>query len=231
MLVGDGQSFTGDVSGFGEDDLLVGADGDDILFGDSGALAGSASGVGRDRLFGGLGNDVMAGDNHVHGVGHVASGSGSDYLDGEPGFDEIAGDHLTLDQASASGAGNDVIVDPDGGLLVGDSIAKRQLGSVDGPGTGADATGSGLDLITIGHGDLDSTLIGDSYTSGDAHGGGPDLLNGASGDDHLIGDNLSFGTATGGGSDYLDGRGGHNRCNGGPATDFARNCQLTTNIP
>jgi len=89
----DGESAEGDkivnithVIGGGDDDVITGSTGDDMLEG----------GAGLDTLNGGLGNDSLFGDA---GVDTINGDAGDDYLDGGAGIDVMNGDTAASDLA------------------------------------------------------------------------------------------------------------------------------------
>ncbi|MGC4395386.1 hypothetical protein [Hydrogenophaga sp. T2] len=98
-------------------ELLVGAGSAQriqVLFGGEQADALDGQGF-ADRLYGGAGTDTLTG---LGGADHLEGGSGNDTLDGGAGNDTLMGgdgqDTYVLDGS----AGEDVIIDPDGGLIL-----------------------------------------------------------------------------------------------------------------
>jgi Ca2+-binding RTX toxin-like protein len=211
------------LSGGGGDDVLTGADSNDLLDGGAGndRLVGAA---GSDTMNGGDGNDTLVWNN----------GDGSDTMDGDAGNDAVEvngsstlGDVFTM----ASNAGRIKFqrtnlgpftldtsterfqVNGLGGndsLTASDGVGALTLLSVDG-GAGADAiTGSdGPDLILGGEGnDVLSGGGGDDRIVGDR---GTDTMNGGAGDDTLVWNN-------GDGTDVMNGDDGRDdvEVNGSP---------------
>ncbi|MDP2015592.1 calcium-binding protein [Hydrogenophaga sp.] len=124
----DGGDITPNASGNDElhggagNDTLVGADGNDVLNGDSGS----------DELIGGQGADTLNGGEHDDALqggednDSLTGGAGNDTLLGGAGIDELrggAGDDSLMGGAGADtyvidgSAGNDVVVDQDGGVI------------------------------------------------------------------------------------------------------------------
>ena len=73
-------------AGFGNDRLLDGGPGDDLLHANRGSDRMVYGGPGRDIVIGGAGNDVVAGGD---GDDWLEGGDGRDLLDGGPGNDVI----------------------------------------------------------------------------------------------------------------------------------------------
>ncbi len=81
-----GSRYNDTLAGDGEDNILKGEDGDDVLFG--GPAGGDDmmyGGNGDDRIFGGRGNDILSG------------GAGNDVLKGGPGEDTLIADGDDMD--------------------------------------------------------------------------------------------------------------------------------------
>lgn len=212
------------LNGGNDDDVLTGADSDDILNGDGGndRLVGAK---GTDLMNGGAGNDTMVWNN----------GDGSDRINGDAGNDgtEVNGNatlgdaftlepepggvkfkrtnlvQFTLDTATerfeVNGLGGDDSLSASAG------VGALTLLSVDG-GAGVDTiNGSdGADLILGGEGnDVLSGGGGDDRIVGDR---GADVMNGGAGDDTLVWNN-------GDGSDVANGDDGSDdvEVNGAPA--------------
>ena len=81
-----GSEFNDTLAGDGEDNILEGRNGDDVLYGGpAGGDDTMSGGNGDDRVFGGRGNDILTG------------GEGSDYLKGGPGEDILIVDGNDMD--------------------------------------------------------------------------------------------------------------------------------------
>jgi Ca2+-binding RTX toxin-like protein len=220
------------LNGDGGDDVLTGADTNDMLNG----------GSGNDRLVGGKGIDLMSGgDGNDTLVWN--NGDGSDRMNGEAGNDGVevngsptAGDAFTLapepggvkfqrtnlipftldtatERIQVNGLGGDDT------LTSSDGVGALTLLSVDG-GAGADTiNGSdGPDLITGGEGnDVLSGGGGDDRIVGDR---GTDTMNGGAGDDTLVWNN-------GDGTDAMNGDDGRDdiEVNGSPTAGDAMTVQ------
>ncbi len=176
---GNGNDF-----GFGADhaanlkaDLMIGGNGNDILFGNEGT----------DTLYGDDGNDILQGGN---GRDFLRGGDGNDILQGGNGDDNAAG-----------GAGNDII-----NLDAGDDWANGDAGNdiVNGGsgddillgGTGNDIINGGSDNDELFGGDGVDIVNGESGNDKLYGGAGNDVVNGGSGTDTLTGED---------GNDTLDG--------------------------
>jgi Ca2+-binding RTX toxin-like protein len=220
------------LNGEGGDDVLTGADTNDILNGGSGndRLVG---GKGVDFMSGGDGNDTLVWNN----------GDGSDRMTGDAGNDGVEvngsptlGDAFTLapesggvkfqrtnlvpftldtatERIQVNGLGGDDTLTSSGG------VGAATLLSVDG-GAGADTiTGSdGPDFIAGGEGnDVLSGGGGDDRIVGDR---GTDRMNGGAGDDTLVWNN-------GDGTDAMNGDDGRDdiEVNGSPTGDDAMTVQ------
>jgi Ca2+-binding RTX toxin-like protein len=216
------------LNGGNDDDVLTGADSNDILNGDGGndRLVGAK---GTDLMNGGAGNDTLVWNN----------GDGSDRINGDAGNDgtEVNGNatlgdaftlepepggvkfkrtnlvQFTLDTATerfeVNGLGGD------DSLSASPGVGALTLLSVDG-GAGVDTVNGsdGPDLILGGEGnDVLSGGGGDDRIVGDR---GADTMNGGSGDDTLVWNN-------GDGSDVANGDDGRDdvEVNGAPAAGDA----------
>ena len=231
--------------GDGGNNIIFGADGDDLLIGRGGAdtLRGSK---GDDRLDGGTGNDLaMAGigDDTVYGgegEDTLLGGSGDDRLYGDDGNDTIYGgsgaDHIY------GGTGNDVIEGGDGedhiygnggnDRLYADEGASRIWGGAgDDIIHGSDSKdwlrGEDDNDTVYGYGG-DDFLIGNDGNDTIYGGDGDDEINGSDGDDTLYGDagddeiNGSDGDDTiygGEGKNKLYGDAGNDTLHGGTDSD------------
>ena len=81
-----GSVYNDTLAGDGEDNILEGRNGDDLLYGGpAGGDDTMSGGNGDDRVFGGRGNDILTG------------GEGSDYLKGGPGEDTLIVDGNDMD--------------------------------------------------------------------------------------------------------------------------------------
>ncbi len=216
------------LNGGNDDDVLTGADSDDMLNGDGGndRLVG-AKGV--DLMNGGAGNDTMVWNN----------GDGSDRINGDAGNDATEvngnatlGDAFTLEpepggvkfkrtnlvQFTLDTATERFEVNGLGGndsLSASPGVGALTLLSVDG-GAGADTIdgSDGPDLIRGGEGnDVLSGGGGDDRVVGDR---GGDTMNGGTGDDTLVWNN-------GDGTDVVNGDDGQDdvEVNGAPAAGDA----------
>ena len=208
--------------GDGDDDLIEGGDGLDVLLGGTGndTISGDAGndwiqgGFGTDSLSGGLGNDTLYGDGDDD---LIEGGDGVDVLSGGDGNDTLSGDgDGDLLQGGAGmdsllgGAGNDTLYgngDDDwieGGdgvdVLVGDTGNDTLIG-----GAGADSLNAGADNDSvnggIGNDTIDAGTGDDTVDGGDGNDRvfawtGNDSVLGGAGDDTIYG---------GVGNDSLDG--------------------------
>ena len=212
------------LNGGNDDDVLTGADSNDILNGDAGndRLIGAK---GTDLMNGGAGNDTLVWNN----------GDGSDRINGDAGNDgtevngnATLGDAFTMEpepggvkfkrtnlvQFTLDTATERFQVNGLGGndsLSASPGVGALTLLSVDG-GAGADTLGGsdGPDLILGGEGnDVLSGEGGDDRIVGDR---GADTMNGGTGDDTLVWNN-------GDGSDVANGDDGRDdvEVNGAPA--------------
>jgi Ca2+-binding RTX toxin-like protein len=208
------------LSGNDEDDLLIGALGNDGLSG----------GQGSDVLVGGAGDDSLLGDSDIaptdgswsyadtesggvttrtfsgtDGGAMDPAGGAADSLYGGSGADFAFGGRG--DDAIYGGDGNDFLQgDADSDVLSGGNGSDRLAGDGSATTTGAD---QGNDSLDGGAGD-------DVLTGG---GGGDDLLGGA-GDDTLVGDDVPERVAIEfHGSDTLDGGDGDDVISGGWGSD------------
>jgi len=175
--------------GFGNDDILHGDMGNDLIWGDHEDLADSNhgddiiyGGAGDDQLVGHAGNDKLYGDD---GVDLISGGKGNDHLEGGKGDDELQGKE-----------GNDYLI---GGKDIDTLFGDEGDDFLDG-GAGEDELigGEGNDIL-VGGSELD-------YLWG---GAGNDQLAGGSGDDVIQGDEGDDTIAGGRGSDTLRGGAGN----------------------
>ncbi|MEM1103464.1 MAG: calcium-binding protein [Pseudomonadota bacterium] len=222
-----GSDFGDELTGSGEDNILMGGVGADDLFARGGAdiLFGGAgddglfAAAGDDRLFGGDGADsLFGGDGDTGadslfgegGADELIAGPGVDLLDGGPGADKLDGG-AGADQLFG-GAGLDTLIGGDGDDLVDggpddDGLFGR---------AGADTLRGqgGNDLIVAKNG-ADEILGGDGDDTAYAGQGdaAADTLIGGSGDDSL------FGFA---GSDLIEGGEGADKAEGGEGADTVR---------
>jgi Ca2+-binding RTX toxin-like protein len=253
------------------DDRLAGRGGDDFLDGGTGSdtagyalstlgvivdlALGTATGAGNDTLVsienveGGLGDDIIRGDDGANsllggdGDDRLAGRGGDDLLDGGTGSD-IAGYALStqaiivdLAAGTATGAGNDTLVsieNVEGGLgddiIRGDDGANSLLG---GDGDDRLAGRGGDDFLDGGTGSdtagyaLNTQAVIVDLAAGTATGAGTDTLvsienvEGGLGDDVIRGDALANRLLGGDGDDRLAGRGGDDFLDGGAGTDTA----------
>lgn len=208
---GDGYSY-GQIRVFGEkgDDRIVGSEYrsvDDQFFG----------GDDDDYLSGGLGNDILIGDNvtlaadgktvkSVWGTGNdeIYGGDGDDYIDGAAGNNELYGDD-GHDKIYA-GAGNDYVRGGDGNDVINAGDGYNEVYGDDGD-----------DKITTGK-HADKIDGGDGCDTINA-GGGADLVCGGDGDDVIhagAGNDDVFGGA---GRDVIYSDGGYDLLSGGEGSD------------
>ena len=241
--------------GHGGNDIIDGGDGDDFIQGDGkvspgfyetvaganhgndildgGAGADIIIGGGKhDVLFGGIGNDLLWGDETLlPGQFH-----GNDYLDGGDGDDQLVGGGM--DDTLIGGEGRDT--------LYGDDLATNLAANYH----GNDYLDGGDGNDTLFGGGKDDTLFGgfgSDFLWGDANnetalpgqfhgndyldggegndqlvgGGGDDILIGGGGNDTLFGDNeLTNLAAQFHGNDYLDGGDGDDQLVGGGGDDL-----------
>ena len=187
-----GQGNDGIVMGTDGDDLIdssyVDADGDRV---DGGDAIIPGDGPNDDRIYGGAGNDTILaglGDDTVYGGAgddSIVGGPGDDLLNGDAGNDTIIG-----------GIGNDTVYGGEGDDFIDTSNYVNPLPDIDYPGMyGADTDpnndrdlvygGAGNDTILTGD-DADTIYGGDGndlvYAGFDA-----DLVYGGAGDDTLVG--------------------------------------------
>ncbi|MDO9197345.1 putative Ig domain-containing protein [Rhodoferax sp.] len=231
----DGGLGIDSITGGGGNDIIDGGDDNDYLDGDGSTTPGLYNSIaaaihgddfidggqgndqirgqgGNDELYGGLGSDVLIGDDidetYLSGAFH-----GNDYLDGEDGNDALYGGGK--DDTLYGGAGDD-IMEGDGSQnqLSGDYHGNDYLDGEEGNDT---MSGGGKDDVLFG-GAGNDIMWGDSVTDptrgveGAFHGN--DYLDGEDGDDTLYGggeDDVLYGGAGndsligGDGADYMDG--------------------------
>ena len=183
----------------GEDSIRGGA-GDDMLFG----------GAQADELFGEDGNDVVRGQGSSADA--VSGGAGDDTLDGGMGTDflvEYVTDSYILSDASATGLGNDTLIDIERARISANSANNL-----------IETTAFSSD-VSIGGGDGDDTILtgdGNDRLYGE---GGDDVLSGGRGNDALFGGSGSDDLNGGDGNDILRGNGGSgDRLTGGAGNDI-----------
>lgn len=165
-----------------ESNQLFGGIGDDVIIGNDGndLLVG---GTGEDSLQGGAGNDILSGGD---GEDILIAGKGNDVLEGGKDIDFLYGEH-----------GNDRLYGGDGDdYLWGDGETLRE-------------NAHGDDYLDGGYGD--DQLVG---------GAGADTLIGGQGDDHLFGEKGNDILDGGDGSDQLVGGDGNDIFDGGADKDF-----------
>lgn len=153
-----GQRGTDWISGGPGSERLIGGRGNDSIRGGRGGDT-IEGGLGDDRLFGGGGGDAISGDL---GNDRLLGGrGGADVLRGDFGRDLIDGGRGGSDIASFSGADEDgVVVDLAGGRASGDGEDRlRRIENV----------------------------VGSSFADRIRGGSGPNLIDGAAGDDRLFG--------------------------------------------
>ena len=203
----------------GENDTLIGNDGDDLI----GGLDGNDSisgGLGSDSLFGEAGADTLSGGE---GNDTVAGGDGDDLVSGDAGNDSLGG-----------GFGNDTLDGGDGDDTMGGGVGDDSLSG----GNGADVVAGGAGNDTLDGGDGNDSISGsfgnDLINAGagdDQIGGGTgrDTLDGGAGNDRIGGgegdDDISGGSgndflAGGGRNDVIDGGTGNDTINGGTGNDI-----------
>lgn len=195
----------------GVESLMLGNDGDDVLYGGTGVDVANG-GSGNDQIFGGTGEDRLVGNT---GDDLLVGGDGNDRLFGGDGFDEMNGD-----------SGDDIMF---GGL---------QADTMNG-GDGADQifSGGGDDIVSLGDGgtpgatDLtfaDLVLGGDgndTFTGGDGlnvfwGGDGDDVFIGGNGENRMHGQNGNDDLTSGSSNDYLAGQVGNDTIRGGGGNDY-----------
>ena len=203
----------------GENDTLIGNDGDDLI----GGLDGNDSisgGLGSDSLFGEAGADTLSGGE---GNDTVAGGDGDDLVSGDAGNDSLGG-----------GFGNDTLDGGDGDDTMGGGVGDDSLSG----GNGADvvAGGAGNDSLDGGDGndsisgsfgnDLINAGAGDDQIGGGTGrdtidgGAGNDRIGGGEGDDDISGGSGNDFLAGGGRNDVIDGGTGNDTINGGTGNDI-----------
>jgi len=179
--------------GFGNDDILHGDAGNDLIWGDHNDLDDALHGddiiyggagddqlngqAGNDKLFGDDGNDLLSGGK---GNDRLEGGKGDDELQGKEGNDRLFGgegiDNLFGDEGKdylAGGAGDDQLVAGDGDdILIG--------------GTGTDYLYGGEGNDRLSGGADDDVLQGDSGDDILAGGRGSDTLRGGIGNDSYV---------------------------------------------
>lgn len=238
-ITGDGQDnvlwgFLGSdiLVGLGGVDELNGGEDNDIIYGDDTARSDSFSeagddtiyaGNGDDSAYGGAGNDTIYGED---GSDAIYGDSGSDYLLGGAGDDNIYGgaDSDTLD----GGDGFDLLVGEAGvDAIVGGDGADLIYGdniarSAGFVGAGADLLwgGAGSDNIYGGAGN--DEIYGED--DGDALFGdsGTDLIHGDAGDDFIYGGTQDDTLYGDDGNDDLSGNDGDDNLYGGSGDDILR---------
>jgi Ca2+-binding RTX toxin-like protein len=220
------------VDGGQGDDMISGGAGDDNLFG--GARRGGHGTGGNDRIFGGDGNDALIGGD---GDDTLDGGAGADILTGGDGFDTAsyadaaAAVSIDLTKASSAWTGDargdvfssidQILLSNFNDLLIGDANANVVKG---GDGDDRIFGGGGDDGLSGGNGnDLVQGGDGNDVLRGDGFVSGPgnDRLFGNAGDDVLGGD---------GGSDALDGGAGADVLNGGDGYDTASYGDATSGV-
>ena len=240
--------------GHGGSDILDGGDGDDFMQGDgqvspgyyesvAGANHGNDyldGGVGADTLigggkhdvlFGGIGNDLLWGDDSfLPGQFH-----GNDYLDGGDGDDQLVGGGM--DDTLIGGGGKDTLYGDDvvtdlAGTFHGNDTLEGGEGNDRLFGGGKDDTlfgGTGNDLLwgdDKNETNLPGQYHGNDYLDGGegndqlVGGGYDDILMGGAGNDTLFGDNELINLAAlYHGNDTLDGGEGDDSLVGGGGDD------------
>ncbi|MFV0411574.1 MAG: Hint domain-containing protein [Paracoccus sp. (in: a-proteobacteria)] len=225
----------------GENDTLIGGDGDDSInanVGDDSIIGGS----GTDWIQAGLGDDIAYGDNDtIYGNGGsdvlygnggddwVQGGPGSDFISGGDGDDTLLGDASLKavgdpsDDTIRGGAGNDVVLAGEGDDLITGNVGHDYI---DG-GAGNDTIEGGY--LDPAHPDNDDTLIGGDGDDSINANVGDDSVLGGSGKDWVqagLGDDTVYGgtendTVMGNeGSDVLYGEDGDDIVEGGKGTDI-----------
>ncbi len=227
----------------GDDTLLAGGVGNDLIFGSGGhdTLFGDS---GDDQLFGGTGNDSLDGykgnDTLLGGAGEdtLVGGNGNDFLDGGSGNDELYGgandDRLfgglgndTLD----GGTGNDTITidvseDHDGGADVAvdeahgdeDTDTLVLIGTVGGTGYAFVDLSAGDQIVFIGGPTEVNSQTG--FENVDASGLGGFLRAFGNGtQNHIIGSSGDDFIRAYGSDDTILGGGGNDYINGGDEDD------------
>lgn len=226
VLSGDGQN--NQLLGGEGDDSLMGLQGNDVLLGDTGddVLQG---GLGNDRLEGGDGLDLLqgdAGDDSLDGGDGndvLQGGLGNDLLQGDAGDDQLKGG--TGDDSLIGGVGSDSLA----GEAGNDSLMGGEGDDVLNGGEGADALDGGDGQDTAAYADalsgvavnlLDATLNGGDEAQGDTYVNIEGVL-GSSWGDSLTGDASANRLSGASGNDTLEGGAGYDTLDGGEGQDVA----------
>jgi hypothetical protein len=178
---------------------------------------------GDDLLILGLGDDGSTGDHFRVAEGEVSGDGGNDTINGGQAADFIVGGSGALQEVSGAD-GNDEIAGGKGDdfRLVGDHHGFRFLTTV--------ISGEGGDDTIAGGDGNDAEIVGDHLAANPSGASGDDDLFGDAGNDGLHGD--SFAPATPGPPATLpiDSGNGEDKCDGGPHTDTAANCEEKISI-
>ena len=167
--------------------IIVGTDGDDVLFGTNGDDV-MLGGAGNDRMFGGDGDDLLIGEE---GDDVLDGGAGDDVLDGGAGDDVLLG-----------GDGRDILIGGDGDDILDGGDGDDVLYGDSSDDTENEPLVEGIVAIGSSKDDVIGGGAGDDLIDG---GGGRDVLIGGDGNDTLFGgrgDDILIG---GDGDDILDG--------------------------
>ena len=188
--------FIFDISGDGQDNIIYGGAGDDIIDGDGSSGRGGDDtlygGAGGDHLNGGYGEDTLYGEG---GADTINGEEGENYLDGGAGADQIYG-----------GTGRDVIFGGAGSDFINGEDGDNYIQGED--GHDAIETGIHRDYINGGAGN-------DRIEGGD----GDDRLDGGDGDDRIYGNRDEDWIDGGAGDDRILGGGGADTITGGAGND------------
>jgi Ca2+-binding RTX toxin-like protein len=193
MTSGFPRELTAHLDGGEGDDLLLGADGEDVLF---------SGRSGKDRLFGGAGDDALISETYREDT-HQAFGGGSDKLFGEAGDDQLVSDYPCGGHDYHGGPGFDIA----GFARVGDRpIHARMSGKAILSGVCDLSAGTSIasDLEVLEGSKGNDVLIGDEHAN---------VLWGRQGNDTLFGM---------GGDDVLAGHEGNDEIRGGSGRDTMR---------
>jgi trimeric autotransporter adhesin len=191
MLGGSGNDI---ISGQGGGDVLLGEDGDDVIYGDSSSSEDAPVSIhGNDVISGGSGNDQLIG------------GGGDDTIDGGDDNDTIWGDDPDLVRVPLAFHGDDVLSGGDGN----DQI-------VGGGGDDQISGGAGADYLAGDFSPLTDNTPGNDVIDG---GSGDDFLFGGGGNDTLLGGDDNDTLFGGNGNDTLVGGAGADSLNGGAGDD------------